>query len=156
MAEQERYAGFNVLAGVIGAEFYYFSNRLQQAPIQLEAGHYGLSNAALDTPWPKVERGKQHLRTLLESASTQDVTPAGLANDLFHILANDEQAEDVALPSTGISLDWERRLSSMFIHGEDYRTRCSTVVLMDNNKSVYCWERSFSSNGVFSEQHFTF
>ena len=144
------------MAGFIDTGLYYFSNRVPQPPQQLQTGCYGLSNAALDTAWPKVNKGKQYLRNLLQTPASQQLSTTEIAKQLFSILADGEQAADEILPATGISLDWERRLSSVFIRGAEYRTRCSTVVLMDNNKSVHCWERSFDSSGDFSERYFTF
>lgn len=145
--EQTRYAGFNVLAGDIGGDVHYFSNRTAQPPTALRKGLYGLSNAALDTPWPKVVRGKAQLAALLAQAMWQ-------ADDLFSILADDTIAADEDLPATGVPLAWERRLSPVFITGEDYRTRCATVILMDHARRIFCWERSFSGAGEYTEKHF--
>ncbi|MGB1009647.1 MAG: NRDE family protein [Thiolinea sp.] len=149
-AEQGSYAGFNVLTGIVGEAMYYLSNRIADAPVRLENGLYGLSNAALDTPWPKVLRGKKRLQTLL--AKHSEIT----YEDLFAILADDKKAPDDQLPNTGISLEWERFLSSLFIYGESYRTRCSTIVLMDNHERIYCRERSFKQDGGFVDNTFCF
>ena len=87
---------------------------------ELAPGIYGLSNALLDTPWPKLGAGK----TALESAL------ASLPDDthLFQLLRDDAIHPDDNLPSTGVSREWERLLSAAFVRSPDYGTRCSTVI----------------------------
>ncbi|MCX7058799.1 MAG: NRDE family protein [Proteobacteria bacterium] len=58
-----RYNGFNLLAGDADGVFCY-SNR--ESTVQaLSPGVHGLSNHLLDTPWPKVVRGKRRLQQAL-------------------------------------------------------------------------------------------
>jgi uncharacterized protein with NRDE domain len=87
---------------------------------ELQPGIYGLSNHLLDTPWPKVQAAKSRL-----SAALSDLpdTQSALA-----LLRDDELAPDHSLPKTGMSVEWERLLSSAFIRSPTYGTRCSTVV----------------------------
>ena len=125
------YTGFNLLVGQ-GARVYYHSNRGPGG--RVEPGVHGLSNALLDTPWPKVVRGRQKL--------------AGLASDdlvegLLELLRDDTVAPDEQLPGTGVGLDRERLLSPMFIGGADYGTRCSTVLLLHRSGSWTFVERSY-------------
>jgi uncharacterized protein with NRDE domain len=138
---QERrheYAGYNLLLGDEG-EVYYLGNRT--APDEdvavLAPGVYGLSNHLLDTPWPKVERGKRALRTALEAEGGPE--PAAL----FEILAAADPAPDADLPDTGIGQAWERVLSSLFIVSPSYGTRASTVLLFDAAGNATFVERSF-------------
>ena len=63
---QEIFAGYNLLLGD-GQELWYASNRTPE-PQHLSPGIYGLSNALLDTPWPKVVRGKKGLDQLIKSS----------------------------------------------------------------------------------------
>jgi uncharacterized protein with NRDE domain len=112
------YNGFNLLLGD-GRHLIATSSVAGQRH-ELSAGVYGLSNALLDTPWPKVGAGK----TALVSALT--ALPDETA--LWRLLRDDTIHPDAALPATGVSLDWERLLSAAFIRGADYGTRCSTVI----------------------------
>jgi len=89
----------------------------------LEPGVYGLSNHLLDSPWPKVLAAKSRLHSALDSLP--DTAP------LLELLRDDRPAPDAALPRTGVSLEWERLLSSAFIRAPGYGTRCSTVILRD-------------------------
>jgi uncharacterized protein with NRDE domain len=65
-ADAERYDGFNLLVGDPSG-VHYFGNRMADGgePSRLEPGVYGLSNHLLDTPWPKVARGRTRLKALL-------------------------------------------------------------------------------------------
>jgi uncharacterized protein with NRDE domain len=109
----------------------------------LAPGIYGLSNHVLDTPWPKVERAKARLKALLD----QTIDPLSV----LELLRDDRPARDEDLPGTGMSLEWERLLSSAFIRGGDYGTRCSTVIRIDQGGKVYfdewTWDASGSESG---------
>ena len=108
----------------------------------LAPGIYGLSNHVLDTPWPKVERAKARLHALLD----QSIDPSAVLD----LLRDDRPAPDEHLPGTGLSLEWERLLSSAFIRGSDYGTRCSTVVRIDQRGKVYFDEWSWDASGAES------
>jgi uncharacterized protein with NRDE domain len=133
------YDGFNLIVMDRGRGFYC-SNRAARI-IELGPGVHGLSNHLLDTPWPKVERGKSALARLL--GQPRDA----LVQGLFAALHDAEIAPDDSLPSTGVSLEWERRLSTAFIRSPDYGTRASTVVLIDKVGGLSFIERSFGAGG---------
>jgi uncharacterized protein with NRDE domain len=101
-----------------------------------------LSNHLLDTPWPKVVRGK---RTLAE---LPDAHPEPLTAILLDALRDSSQPPDDALPDTGVGLAHERMLSPPFIVSERYGTRASTVILVDRQGNVTMVERSFGPMGV--------
>ncbi len=130
-----RYNGFNLLAGDADG-LYYFSNRASGVRT-LAPGLYGLSNHLLDTPWPKLVRGKAALAALLEAG---EVDPEAL----LRLLADDREAPDDALPDTGVGLKWERALSSIFIKSPVYGTRASTLLLIDEAGRVTFIERSYA------------
>ncbi len=137
--------GFNLLAGD-DAGVHYLSNK-DDGPKMLAPGVYGLSNHLLDSSWPKVERGKLALReALAESAK-----PDRLIETLLAALSDRSVAEERALPSTGISRDWEKLLSAAFIGAPGYGTRASTVLLMDHDGEVHFRERSFGERGELIE-----
>ena len=123
------YNGFNLIAADfrIGECFWLTSSRA--CPRRLERGIYGLSNAELDAPWPKVVSLKDKVLHSVEHAS--DVEQ--LALQLFQALADRTIAQDDKLPRTGIPRDWERQLSAAFIRTPDrhYGTRCSTLIITE-------------------------
>lgn len=128
------YNGFNLLVGGPDAMWCY-SNR-GYGPQELRPGIYGLSNHLLDTPWPKVEKGKQRMAEFIEGNPLNPQTAFNFLND--PLLAQDEE-----LPQTGVPLEWERLLSAMFITSPAYGTRASTVVLIDNENRVFYGEKSY-------------
>jgi uncharacterized protein with NRDE domain len=66
---------------------------------------------------------------------------------MFAILADDEIVPDAELPDTGVPLEWERRLSAIFVRSEPYGTRASTVVMLAADGGITFEERSFGPNG---------
>lgn len=129
--------GFNVLFSD-GARLGIFESNRRMGR-ELPPGIYGLSNHLLDTPWPKVEHAKSRLRTALQDLPD----PSGL----LRLLRDDRPAPDDLLPSTGLSLAWERLLSSAFIRGEEYGTRSSTLVRIDRHGMVAFDEWSWDPAG---------
>jgi uncharacterized protein with NRDE domain len=129
------YRGFNLLAGDRHTLAWY-SNR-EGAVRGLPPGLYGLSNAALDTPWPKVRRGKAALAGLLSRGGPLD------PEALFALLADRTRPPDGELPDTGVGLAWERTLAPAFIVGPDYGTRAATVLLVGRDGMVTFTERRF-------------
>ena len=130
----QHYNGFNLLAGT-SDDLWYFSNYAQGVQ-RLTPGLHGLSNHLLDIPWPKVERGKAILRPILRQ-------PVIRPTELFEFLYDERRAPDEQLPDTGIGLERERALSSMFIKSPDYGSRSSTVVLIDTQNHVQFSERVY-------------
>jgi uncharacterized protein with NRDE domain len=142
------YNGFNLLAFDFRQGECFFASNDGSHPLRLERGIHGLSNASLDTPWPKVQALKSRLREAIDAASAVDT----LATSLFDALADRSEAPDVELPHTGLALEWERRLSAAFIRAPDagYGTRCSTLVItekVNRHLVTHVLERTFSATG---------
>jgi len=131
------YSGFNLLLGD-GSRLGYFSSA-EPALRWLDEGVYGLSNAGLDTPWPKVRRARQALADRMDDGD--DVA-------LLDLLADDRQAADGELPETGVGVATERLLSSIFIASAHYGTRASTVVRCMADGSTALRERTFGPQGA--------
>lgn len=170
--------GFNFLvADLFTGECAWATNRAPQYR-QVRAGLYGLSNASLDTPWPKVAMLKEKLADVLRVGADINVVDVAntnadinvnvaanvVAEQLFAALANPQIAADAVLPQTGVPLERERLLSSAFIRIADegkaqavYGTRCSTVVIAERvgdaknaTKIVRMFERVFDASGRVS------
>lgn len=141
-ATADRYNGFNLVFGD-PRELWCFSNCGEGAR-RLEPGIYGLSNHLLDTPWPKVVRGKSALGTALRALP--EVAP------MFDLLGDDRIAADEALPRTGVSLEWERLLSAAFIRMPGYGTRSSTVLLMGRRSRLRFLEQTYLPDGKAGER----
>lgn len=139
------YGGFNLL--VADAEGLHYLSNSGGGYKRLEKGLYGLSNAHLNTDWPKVRIAREALAVELQSS---ELDP----QQLSHILHDRTQIIDASLPNTGVSLEWERLLSSRFIQTPEYGTRCTTVILQTYNGETHILEQSFDSNGQITEKTF--
>jgi uncharacterized protein with NRDE domain len=141
-----QYSGFNLLC-TDGRELGVFESVPATGRL-LEPGIYGLSNHLLDTPWPKVQRAKSQLASAL--GAMPEEAP------LLELLRDDRIAADDQLPRTGVSLEWERLLSSAFIRGADYGTRSSTIIRVGVEGSVefneWTWHTDGSLSGRVSHQ----
>ena len=147
-SELNNYNGFNLILGNID-ELYYFSNKTDGLT-KLEPGIHGISNAILDTPWPKVEKSKRQLKHLIEQ---QNIHPW----EILNLLDDTSPAKDEELPDTGVGLELERILSPIFIKSEKYGTRSSTIVTVDKNNNVKFVEKTYFANtGRFSNKEFNF
>ncbi|MEB0043986.1 MULTISPECIES: NRDE family protein [unclassified Pseudomonas] len=136
VARALEYAGFNLLIGN-AQELWHFNARASQA-VRLTPGVYGLSNAGLDTPWPKLLKAKAALSDVLD-----DPQPAALL-----ALLNDPQTAPFAeLPDTGVGLATESLLSSVFIASPTYGTRASTALIVQADGTRVMVERSFGPYG---------
>lgn len=132
------YSGFNLIVGEMNGqnnEIGYYSNREDRIRI-LEKGIYGLSNQLLDTPWPKVKKGKDELAKLIETDEIKK-------DKLIEILSDKTLADDQDLPFTGIGYEREKLISAIFIETPMYGTRSSSFVLSDKNFNITLDERSY-------------
>ena len=130
-----QYSGFNLIVGDLsesGDGLFYFSNG-GNGTRRLEPGVYGLSNHLLDTPWPKVARGKDRFQELLTS-------PIDIET-LLGLLRDESLADDAELPDTGIGYEKEKALSAIFIKTPIYGTRSSSVVTFDRSLAGRLEER---------------
>ena len=136
--QRHHYSGFNLLLGD-SQQLWHFNSATGDATALAEGVH-GLSNADLNTPWPKLQWAKQALRDGLHEASPQM---------LLNLLADPTAAADAELPHTGIGLTGERLLSSIFIASTSYGTRASTALIVNADGSRTLTERSFGSHGSY-------
>jgi uncharacterized protein with NRDE domain len=116
------YNGFNLVLADRDT-LIWFSNKGDGDPRNgqpLTPGIYGLSNALLDAPWPKVLKTKAQFASLLCLGAPDEA--------YFEMLADTTPAPDMRLPETGVPLDLERVLSAVRIEAPGYGTRTSTVV----------------------------
>ncbi|QQK81843.1 NRDE family protein [Salicibibacter cibi] len=143
---RDDYTGYNVVAGTLDEMYHY--NNVHDELNKINPGTHGLSNDSLNTSWPKVVKGKQ----ALNAYTSKEIK----TEPLFQMLSDTEQAPDEALPSTGIDPDFERQLSPLFIHTDNYGTRASTVLLIDNRDNVTFVERRFDKGVFTGEQSFSF
>lgn len=132
----DSYGGFNLLVGNDNGLFW-LSNR-GSGPEPMPAGIHGLSNHLLDSPWPKVTTAKDRIVEILSSEEPD-------MEEVFAAFADTRQFPDQTLPDTGVGLERERFLSPLFIAGDSYGTRSTTVLLIDRDNRVTFAERCYDN-----------
>ena len=144
----KEYNGYNLLFSDLET-MYYFSNQTMESR-QLSPGVYGLSNHLLDTPWPKVIKGKD---SFLKATGSKKISE----ESLFEILSDDREAPDDQLPETGLTRELERAVSPVFIKSDKYGTRSSTILSVNNANNVLFVERALNTeSGEWHESRFEF
>lgn len=147
----EGYNGFNLItADLARGDWHWISNRWP-SPTALPGGIHALSNAALETPWPKTLGLKAAMAQALADATSAE----NLAEALFTALADPSPAPDATLPDTGVGRVRERLLSSRFVRMPDparpgvaaYGTRCATVLVRDAAGVTRVIERTVTPEG---------
>jgi uncharacterized protein with NRDE domain len=131
---------FNLFAAGDG-ELHFLASQPEPMRTTLIPGIYGLSNGALDEPWPK---------TLALKAALLDWLGHDLGNpaELFSALRSE------ALPDVGVHPDEpseitaEARDTAPFIRHPVYGTRCSTVVAIRADGHGTMAERRFDAAGT--------
>ena len=147
--------GYNLIAADVACDEWHWASNANPRIQRLPQGLYGLSNAELDTPWPKVEALKRRVAASLAA----DLETEALFADLFAALADRVVVPDDELPSTGVPIELERALAPAFIAmpSRGYGTRCSTLVVTERrgNASVtHVVERSVDAQArVLQTRH---
>ncbi len=146
--------GYNLMLADLRAESAVWTSNRAVRPVTMGTGLHGLSNALLDTPWPKVVALKQRLADAVMQAGDVET----LVDAALHALVQREIAPDAALPRTGVPLARERELAPAFIRmavddggrPRAYGTRCSTVVVVERQgprRRVHVVERRYDAAG---------
>lgn len=127
--------GFNLLVGDCETMIWFsncgYGKSINGKP--LAPGIYGLSNALLNDPWPKVVRTRAQFASLLGQQAPVEA--------YFEMLSDTTPAPDILLPETGISKEREKTLSSVCIVSPDYGTRVSTLAQLYNDRPPLLDER---------------
>lgn len=131
-----KYNGFNLITGDSN-QLYYFSS-VKNSYREIPPGIYSISNAFLDTPWPKTEWSKNRFESIIRNESYDDEA-------VFELLLNKTRYPKEQLPHTGLPVDLEKAVSAVFIKTENYGTRCSTVVRVNKESELFFEERSFEA-----------
>lgn len=128
------------LIHIVGDQARFLSNRPQPIHIRMASGLYGLSNGALDEPWPKTMR----IKSILLDWLTGDADRPELLLDGLQEQVLPDIGLDPALPS---DVPQEPNHSPIFIRDPVYGTRCSSVVAIDSEGGGIFIERRFSADG---------
>jgi len=144
----EHYNGFNLLVGSMNAMGYF--NNIDNKYTALSAGVYGLSNAVLDTPWPKLAKAKKAFSRLVATDEPDK-------EELYRVLQDKALAPDDQLPATGVPYEWEKAISAIYIEKEGYGTCCSTLLTVTHEGKGQMHELSYPvGNRQLEEKIFDF
>lgn len=149
--------GFNLLFGTKD-ELWYYGNRSGERPAPVSPGLHVLSNALLDTPWPKTLRAAEKFHALRGNP------PA--AQHVFDLLADSTQADADDVQRTGLPLNYEIALSSIFIAQKfrrgwffrrvGYGTRASSYLTFSRTNEITFHERTWINGKPAGDRDFRF
>lgn len=142
--EAQRYNGFNLVVVDIDYSAWHASNYQKPFYSPVAPGVHGLSNALMDTPWPKTHKTAVALSARLSELSAGALIEPDLWCD---IMLDTTPVADSLLPDTGLSLMRERLLATPFIVSPDYGTRCTTLVLRHRTGACWAQEDSYNPQG---------
>lgn len=132
--EFPKYNGFNLIAGTLD-DLYYISNH-GNSYHKIKPGLYGISNASLNTPWPKTNTALERFTAALNNDQPSD-------SSFFDLLCDTNRYPEQMLPKTGLSPEMEKAVSSIFILTEAYGTRSSALLKMDKRGEVRFIEKTY-------------
>jgi uncharacterized protein with NRDE domain len=135
-SDAEAYNGFNLIAGDVKT-LYYFNNQNMKIE-ELQPGIYSLSNALLNTSWPKSDWAKERFTEIVNSGDMS-------SSKLFSMLKKSETYPLKSLPETGLDNEMEKAVSAVFIQTAEYGSRSSTVMKLFNDQSFYFEERTYKA-----------
>ncbi len=133
-----QYAGFSLLVSD-GNAMSYLSN-CDDLESDLSPGVYGLSNASLDTPWPKVLRARSGLESLLDSNTANET-------ELMRLLSDRTPAAVDQISNEDLPFETARAVTAPFIVAPEYGTRSTTTVLWGTDGVIEFCERRFDRSG---------
>ena len=138
--EALRYAGFNLLVATPQRLWHLHRGRDRLALNEVAPGVHGLSNADLNSPWPKLLNVRN-----AHAQAPMETWPTAVKN----AMQNPQEAATEALPDTGVGLTLERQLSAAFIIGEHYGTRATSWLTLDAQGGIEITEQRFGPLGRF-------
>ncbi|MDP5054675.1 MAG: NRDE family protein, partial [Congregibacter sp.] len=149
----DEYQGFNLLVGDGQSLWYLHGGAMTKTvepsiPERLGPGIYGLSNAALDVPWPKVQRGREQLaRVLAEQTAPTHAQLAACLSD--RSLANKD-----TLLEQDLEGEMARQLSAQFIVTPRYGTRCCSTLRQQQDRLEFQEQRFDARGGLMGTEVF--
>ncbi|KAM7265760.1 hypothetical protein ACFE04_003443 [Oxalis oulophora] len=159
--EADQYNGFNlILADVCSKSMVYVTNKPKEKGnfiTEVPPGVYVLSNANLNSPWPKAERLSHGFKELLNEYGHEGELP--VKEMVEKLMRNTIKDEDKSLLPGVLPAEWEYHLSSIFIDVESprlgrYGTRSSSALFVKSSEEVCFYEKSLK-NGSWQDKTVT-
>jgi len=141
------YNAFNLVFGQLN-KLVCFESVSQKQQV-LNSGFHSLCNGSLDDIWPKMALGQTTLTEEIKNYSLD-------IEQLFKLMKNGQQAQTEHLPKTGVPLNWEQLLSSIFIISPEYGTRTTNIITLDNEGNISIYDQSYNEQGkCIKKQNFS-
>lgn len=144
---KDHYQPFNVLLGTIDALYHF--NSQDEAFTALAKGTHSLSNATLNTPWPKVKNTRRTLDLIIQSEEDY-------LSELFKMMMDKTPAPDNEIPEAPMPLAIRRKASANFIETEQFGTKSTTILLVDWDNNITYIERTYLPDEQFEDRTFNF
>lgn len=139
-----QYNDFNLVFGPLNNLQAFDS--VNKKLIPLKPGFHSICNGALDDIWPKMALGITTIETLITANEVN-------IEAFFSVMMNQELAHKQQLPMTGISVELESLLSSIFIVSPEYGTRSTAIVLQTKVGNIEIYERNYNEAGQVINQN---
>lgn len=128
---------YNLVFGDIQRLYVYSSVKRELS--LLDTGFHSISNGEPDAAWPKMQRGVQMLEQAVAAKKLEE-------SALLAMMRDNTRAPDRFLPNTGVGIEAERLLSPIYIEGEDYGTRTTSLLFL-NQHSYRFLEQNYNADG---------
>ncbi|KAI3465450.1 hypothetical protein Pfo_022113 [Paulownia fortunei] len=155
MKEANQYNGFNlIVADLATKSMVYVSNRKGE-PLSIQEVHPGihvLSNAKLNSPWPKAERLATNFKLQLGLYGEGEIRVKEMVEKLMR---DTVKADESKLPHI-CSPDWEFNLSSIFVQVDTplgrFGTRSTAALSVKANGEASFHEIYLERDNIWKEQ----
>ncbi|GKV06934.1 hypothetical protein SLEP1_g18751 [Rubroshorea leprosula] len=156
VAEANLYNGFNlVLADLCSKSLVYVTNRPKQNGSfisEVSPGIHVLTNASLDSPWPKAQRLDHNFREVLAEYGGEELPIKEMVSKL---MLDTTKEKEILLPGI-YSPEIEYQLSSIYIDCARpkgrYGTRNQSALSVKSNGDVCLYERYLEKDDIWKEQ----
>ncbi|XP_021649505.2 uncharacterized protein LOC110641912 isoform X2 [Hevea brasiliensis] len=153
--EAEKYSGFNlILTDICSKSMVYVTNRPKAENnfiTDVAPGMHVLSNASLDSPWPKAQRLGHNFKDLLDKYGERELPVKEMVEILMTNTVKD--VDESMLPKI-YPAEFEYQLSSIFVETDTplghYGTRSTSVLSIKSSGEVNFYER-FLENEKWQE-----
>ncbi|CAA2974443.1 Hypothetical predicted protein [Olea europaea subsp. europaea] len=144
MGEADQYHGFNlIVADLCSMTMLYITNRTKDnglSVIEVSPGIHVLSNATLDTPWPKAQRLMHSFKDMLDKYGEAEISIEEMTANLMRDTTKDDESK---LPHI-YPPEFECQLSSIFVEADTslgrYGTRSTSAVVLRTSGDVSFYE----------------
>lgn len=157
--EADQYNGFNlILVDLCSKAMVYVTNRPKENKpyaLQVPPGIHVLTNASLDSPWPKAQRLHHNFKELIHTHGEGELHADEMVKKL---MMDTSKADESSLPGL-YPLHFEYQLSSIYVDTDTplgrYGTRSTSAVLVKINGEVCFYER-YLEDDVWKEHMMTY